>query len=167
MWLTPRCRANLRLLQWVEPSAADLRVHSRILASSAGVRFSAARPRWCEYNPANRSASKRLFQRLIKLALQPSSLANRQVRLALRQQQDQPRTAHILGRQGARAHSIPQFLVLLRGQSKLSIGHPLPYTNPIPMSLLQATSIWRTMFSYDPLSKGDDLNVYLSNVDSA
>src|SRR5216683_2997608 len=34
-------------------------------------------------------------------------LANRQVGLALRQQQDQPRPAHILGRQGARTHSYP------------------------------------------------------------
>ena len=66
--------------------------------------------------------------------------ANRQVGLPLRQQKDQPRPAHILRRQGARAHSIPQFLALPQGQSKRSIKHPLRYTNPIPLSLLQATS---------------------------
>src|ERR1700736_3286178 len=67
-------------------------------------------------------------------------LANRQVGLALRQQQDQPRPAYILGWQRARALSLPQFPALPRGQSKLSIRHPLPYTNSIPMSMLQATS---------------------------
>ena len=44
-------------------------------------------------------------------------LANRQVGFALRQQQDQPRTAYILGRQGARAHPIPQFRALTRPQA--------------------------------------------------
>jgi hypothetical protein len=44
---------------------------------------------------------------------------------------------------------IRQFLALARGQSKLSIRHSLPYTNPIPMSLLQATRRSRTAFLPD------------------
>jgi hypothetical protein len=61
MWLTPKWRASLRLLQWLEPSAGGRRVASRILSSSAGVGLSAARPRWREYRPASRWASNRLF----------------------------------------------------------------------------------------------------------
>jgi len=40
----PTGGANLRLLQGVEPSSAGRRVHSRILASSAGLRCSTAGP---------------------------------------------------------------------------------------------------------------------------
>jgi hypothetical protein len=36
--------------------------------------------------------------------------------------------------------------------------------DPIKQTCLSA---WRSMFSYDPLSEGDDIDVYLSNVDPA
>ena len=63
MWLTPRCLASLRVLQWVEPSGGLLRVALRILACIAGVQVCTALPRCREYRPAIRSAKKRLFQR--------------------------------------------------------------------------------------------------------
>jgi hypothetical protein len=53
----------------------------------------------------------------------PQHLANRQVGFSLRQQHNQPRAAHILGWQCARAHPIPQFYALTRRQAKLSVKH--------------------------------------------
>jgi len=68
------------------------------------------------------------------------NLANRQVGPSLRQQQDQPRAAYILGRQCARPQPIPQFLALTRRQAKLRLMHASCYMSALPMSLLQATS---------------------------
>ena len=106
------------------PTCGGLRVHSRILASSAGVRFSTARPGWCEYKPANRSASKLTLPATdIVGVFAAEDLANREVRFPWRQQQDQSRAAYILGWQRARAHPVPQFRVLTRRQAKLLIKH--------------------------------------------
>jgi hypothetical protein len=53
----------------------------------------------------------------------PQNLTNRQVGFALRQQQDRPRAAHILGRQRARTQPVLQFRALTRRQAKLSLSH--------------------------------------------
>ena len=123
MWLMPRWRASLRLLQWVEPSAAGLRVHSRILASSAGVRFLYRSSGVVGVQACQPLSFETPLPATDIVGVASKNLANRQVGLSLRQQQDQPRPAHILGRQRARAQPFLQFRTLTRAQAKLSCKH--------------------------------------------
>jgi hypothetical protein len=74
MWLTPLAACGKRVFG---PPSIEATAHydtirrrpargtSRILASSAGVRFSTARPGWRVYGPAQPLSLKRFFQRLM------------------------------------------------------------------------------------------------------
>src|SRR5207248_7038563 len=61
MWLTSRCAASSRVVQWVE-LLGPWRVLSRIRASSSGVSTVATWPRWRLYNPAIRCCANRRLQ---------------------------------------------------------------------------------------------------------
>ena len=119
----PQCRRQLAAAPVRGAIRRGRRVQSRMRASSAGVRFSTARPRMVGKQARQPLSFETTLPATDIVGVAAQNLANRQVGFTLRQQQDQPRAAHILGRQRARAQPIPQVPCAHSASSETLLRH--------------------------------------------
>src|ERR1051325_9857880 len=97
MWLTPKCLASLRVLQWVDPSGGALRVALRILACRAGVQVWHRPAAMTRVQTGNTISQKSPLAPKHVMLITAQSLHDRPTGVAFGQHQDQPSTTDIFG----------------------------------------------------------------------